>query len=431
MSRTVGAAHATAYQGVDLYTMSMSTPVGYGLQTFPTAMSLQVWKLPSAGQLVGFSYPSAAEHATLLTAIAYRRRDRFLIRRISADLLHRNCGGTNGPQQVGFASNCTMPRDVSGTGVANSAVDLRPTNLLNVTDTTASGTDGVHQVGFGSAALGTTHALLWSGTGASAVDLHPGGFDSSVAIGTSGSHQVGYGLPTGSDKTHALLWNGTSASAIDLNHPGAMVSMAYGISGNQQVGSAGSPSVLHAALWNSTASAVDLNPTGFGYSEALGTSGMQQVGYGYPNGGTPYDDERHALWNGSSGSFVDLDLLLPAIFQDNVGPFHQSYAYSMNTLGDIFGFALHDGDFHAVEWVVVPEPTSLAGLSLAALALKRPAGVNVPFSLFVFSVSRLLHNRCLWLRRILWLHVHLNSNRHPNCRHSRGACCPLWLARRV
>lgn len=61
------------------------------------------------------------------------------------------------------------------------------------------------------------HALLWSSTAASVVDLNPSGFTVSYAHGTSGNQQVGmgYGPGTGS-QYHALLWSGTADSAVDL-----------------------------------------------------------------------------------------------------------------------------------------------------------------------------------------------------------------------
>jgi hypothetical protein len=62
------------------------------------------------------------------------------------------------------------------------------------------------------------HALLWSGSVASYLDLNPDGFISSYAIGTNGTQQAGYvsGSATGGN-THALLWNGSRDGVIDLH----------------------------------------------------------------------------------------------------------------------------------------------------------------------------------------------------------------------
>ena len=65
---------------------------------------------------------------------------------------------------------------------------------------------------------GPDHALLW--TTAGVIDLHPTnlGMDRSVAYGTSGSQQVGAGEGSGTDTNyHALLWTGSAASVVDLN----------------------------------------------------------------------------------------------------------------------------------------------------------------------------------------------------------------------
>src|SRR2546425_8460222 len=54
-----------------------------------------------------------------------------------------------------------------------------------------------------------------------AIDLHPDGFAYSEAVGTFGGQQVGYGiLNTG--YAHALLWSGSAASVVDL-HPAGLI----------------------------------------------------------------------------------------------------------------------------------------------------------------------------------------------------------------
>jgi hypothetical protein len=151
------------------------------------------------------------------------------------------------------------------------------------------------------------HALLWSGTPPSSIDLHPIGFPFgspySFATGVSASTQVGYWYVAGGSNSHALLWNGTAASAIDLTPPGFLSSGAYGVSGNTQVGYGDS----YALLWQGTAtSVVNLHPTGLGFlsSVATGVSGNTQVGYGY-KGSSP--TSYHALlWQGTAASVVDL-----------------------------------------------------------------------------------------------------------------------------
>jgi hypothetical protein len=106
---------------------------------------------------------------------------------------------------------------------------------------------------------------------------------------------------------HALLWTGSASSYVDL-HPrnsGISSSVAMGIGDGQQVGYVSGPGYAwHAALWSGTAeSFVDLNPPVFTTSWAAGVSGGRQVGYGE----TATGDVGHALlWAGSANTYVDL-----------------------------------------------------------------------------------------------------------------------------
>jgi hypothetical protein len=218
---------------------------------------------------------------------------------------------TDGAQQVGagggrsFLGTGGFSHALLWSGSANSAIDLRPTNLPGIDNSLADGIAGGQQVGagFGSGFSPQYHALVWNGTANSAVDLHPNfsGFDSSLAYGTDGTRQVGYtfsSLTTGVE--HAVLWSSTAQSAIDLNPtnlPSFDFSVAFGISGKWIVGAGGNNNQFaHALLWNGTASsAVDLNPTnlnGIFGSAAYNTDGTHQVGFGITD---PYNVGRHAL----------------------------------------------------------------------------------------------------------------------------------------
>ena len=233
--------------------------------------------------------------------------------------------------------------------------------------------------------------MLWTGTAASAVDLHPtglAGFDRSVANGTDGLHQVGYANLAVGGASHALLWSGTSASAVDL-HPTNLLgfdsSIANAVSGLQQVGYYGDGSGIggknHALLWTGTAaSAVDLQPTsftGFDSSIALGTNGLAQVGYVYNSAAfTPHA----VLWTGSAASAIDLAALLPFTATS-------SFAYTIDAQGNAWGTATDaTGVIHAVEWSPVPEPASVALATagagaagiLAHAKISNDAGQNAP-----------------------------------------------------
>jgi hypothetical protein len=94
-------------------------------------------------------------------------------------------------------------------------VDLNPSS--GYSGTMANGLGG-SQVGQGGVGV-ISHALLWSGTAASVIDLHPSAYTGgSVAYASAGGTQVGLGaVSLGGGATHALTWAGTAASAVDLN----------------------------------------------------------------------------------------------------------------------------------------------------------------------------------------------------------------------
>jgi hypothetical protein len=114
---------------------------------------------------------------------------------------------TNGSQQVGFgiANNLEFPGQPNKqsallwNGSSASAVELGPpiNSSINgnpIAVTWAWGTNGQQQVGEGTT-LNThgSHALLWYGTADSAIDLHPtnlGEIDNSSAYNTDGVNQV-------------------------------------------------------------------------------------------------------------------------------------------------------------------------------------------------------------------------------------------------
>jgi hypothetical protein len=184
--------------------------------------------------------------------------------------------GTSGTQQVGYGSGLTAtignnPNAMLWSGTADSAVDLNPVGFRG---SSAWGTNGRQQVGGGVPDPGNAgHALLWSGTADSAVDLNPTrlsgyGGASVFAISPDGRQEVGIGdfnVPGSQDQdNHAMLWTGTAESAVDL-HPaqlGLDNSLAYATNGTQQVGYGYTLADIdhhHALVWSGTAaSAVNL-----------------------------------------------------------------------------------------------------------------------------------------------------------------------------
>ena len=258
---------------------------------------------------------------------------------------------TDGRHQVGFADFRSGTHAVVWSGTADSFVDLAPTNL-GFSESVAYGVAGTQQVGNAEPGSGLPHAVLWNSSGSSVVDLNPTslGFNTTFAMATNGIHQVGYGFgsATGSPNIpHALLWSGTAASAVDLNptdRPG-FYSRAVGVGGNQQVGIGGdTPSGQLALLWTGTPqSMVILNPPGFTSASVNATNGVQQVGRG---GGPTTHNAGHALlWSGTPDSVFDLHTVLPSRFVN-------SQATTIDAAGDVFGLAT-DATLreHVIEWI--------------------------------------------------------------------------------
>ena len=75
-----------------------------------------------------------------------------------------------------------------------------------------------------------------------AVDLNPAGYLLSQGFGIYNGQEVGTAANSGPGIGHAMLWSGSAASAIDFNPTWATTSAANAIDNDQQVGMAASPS---------------------------------------------------------------------------------------------------------------------------------------------------------------------------------------------
>ncbi|HEX7315080.1 MAG TPA: hypothetical protein VF297_14225 [Pyrinomonadaceae bacterium] len=237
--------------------------------------------------------------------------NRFLLKFTAAALALALCLA---PAWVGVAAQVSPPSTpVRGYVV----IDLTPAGS---TTSSAAGVSGAQQVGSAGFATAAgqpvvSHALLWNGSAAGAIDLGPG----TVAA-------VGDGQQAGSANDHAALWLGTAASRVDLNPSQWDQSVAAGVAGGRQVGSAtrrvpcttkkgscpdGTRAEFHPFLWSGSAeSAVDLTPfgLGFGAGRALGTDGLQQVGIGLEVIGiNAYTGPFAVLWSGTAESAVNLN----------------------------------------------------------------------------------------------------------------------------
>jgi len=195
--------------------------------------------------------------------------------------------GVSGKQQVGYGvSGNNFPSGCHAlvwNGSGSSAVDLTPTNMGTLYGTFAEATDGIHQVGgtiYSSSNSYDNRALLWSGNASSAIDLTPIDYPllvNSYAYGVSGNQQVGLAYVAVSNDpfnitqmSNAMLWNGSGASAVDLSPslPGITGTQAFGTNGSQQVGLGETSNGSHGIVWTGTAaSAQDLH----GYLPSTGT----------------------------------------------------------------------------------------------------------------------------------------------------------------
>lgn len=189
------------------------------------------------------------------------------------------------------------------TGPGNNYVDLAPAT----SDAFAYGISGNTQVGYGNSSVGP-HAVLWHGTRASLVDLHP--FDNypemlrSYATAVDGDTQVGYAAMDNQDE-EAMMWHGSAITAVKLHPTGFFRSKALAVSGGLIGGDAWGPTMAtyHAFLWKGSADNwVDLNPAGAFESHVTGVSGNREVGYAWFGG-----QRTHAfVWTGTAASAVDL-----------------------------------------------------------------------------------------------------------------------------
>ena len=245
--------------------------------------------------------------------------------------------GIWGNQQVGVGYDSDgNPHALLWTGTAASAVELTSGPAPRIGK--ADATDGAQQVGVAGGA-----AALWTGTQASYVRLAPPGYTASEATSVWNGVQVGFGgeLPS----PDALLWHGTAGSAVVLRKG----SEALGISRGQVVGWAGNGATNEAAMWTAgTAdSYVDLAPPGTTASEIFATNGVQQVGdvsltHALP--GFLPGDHHPGVWHGTPSSFQ----MLPLPNGDTFG-----FVYGIDGNGDIVGVSASGplgGNFVPVLW---------------------------------------------------------------------------------
>jgi hypothetical protein len=119
---------------------------------------------------------------------------------------------------------------VAGPALADyTAVILNPSKFIY---SDATGISGGQQVGFGASFVttgGQGHALLWSGTAASYLDLHqylPAGYISSQAFGIDGDGNIVGLANTINEDAYAVLWRN---DPVAVPVPGALALGSLGI----------------------------------------------------------------------------------------------------------------------------------------------------------------------------------------------------------
>lgn len=186
---------------------------------------------------------------------------------------------------------------------------------------------------------GVTRATRWSGTAASAVDLHPSGssYSSATSVGVGAGRQAGWGYLADIVGQRALHWNGSTGTVIDITPDEATSASVAGSDSQSLVGFAnfGAP---RAILWTDAdpATFVTLhpptNPT-VSYATAIGDG--QQVGWVVTSGGST----KACVWSGTASSYIDLDPSLST----------HSAAFGVGG-GQQVGFANVSGQFRASLW---------------------------------------------------------------------------------
>lgn len=183
--------------------------VGYASQFF------QVGGASGGAQ---FSTPT---HAMMWAAPFYGPAD------LQNSMVESAATACDGDVQVGTASNGSgVSHAVMWFGTARSQVDLhsgpyQSTGLNSVSGNTQAGAGSLNRVVINGVEVNrfVTHALVWHGTVKSLTDLHPAGFLDSYATQFGPLKEVGYAdnISDGLIVQNAFVWSGSAASAVNLH----------------------------------------------------------------------------------------------------------------------------------------------------------------------------------------------------------------------
>ncbi|MEZ4647732.1 MAG: kelch repeat-containing protein [Candidatus Eisenbacteria bacterium] len=154
-----------------------------------------------------------------------------------------------------------------------------------------------------------------------ATSLHPNGALSSHAYGVGDGQETGTAVYPGTDGTedHAMLWSGSAGSAIDLHNTTTIKTGAVATAGGVQGGNWWQPFEIfqngqwyivyypRACAWSGTAGSFHaLSTSGWEYSAVYDSDGVHHVG------AVSRDDEvgnvytRAAIWSDATGNFAPL-----------------------------------------------------------------------------------------------------------------------------
>ena len=247
---------------------------------------------------------STIDHALLWEGVSHTLVDLHPIWATGGSVAYATYNG----KQVGRGASGGKFRALLWSGTAESAVDLTP--ITGYSEAECFDVWENKQVGFGRLmASGRQNPLLWQETADSFVNLNSTDYSDSWAQAVWGNQQVGFGALSQS-VIHALLWSDSPESVIDLT-PDFVIAKATDVYNGEQVGYGYGVSTgnnEHALLWTGTPeSMLDLNPVGFRTTQIVANSNGKQLGWGLW-----WDYSKHILlWSGSAQDFIYLDAFFP------------------------------------------------------------------------------------------------------------------------
>jgi len=201
----------------------------------------QVGYAEAAGSSVGMIWTGTAASATPVTATGWNY---VVLNAVD-----------NNYQAGGIWKLDDISHPVVFHGASDDFVDLLPAGfeagVANCIDgNQIGGQVQVHPFDFEHAALWTSHSA------ASFINLHSATYETTEVTGISGSQQVGRGTFTGNNHIHALMWTGTPESVVDMNPPGVLSSEMLAVRDNVQIGdrwvTVNALNVQKACIWTGT-----------------------------------------------------------------------------------------------------------------------------------------------------------------------------------